>query len=73
MAAVVVVVMMMMMMMMMIRNRDNSVGIAMGYMLDGRDSTPGGGKKYYSSLLQLPDRLWGPPSFLASGYWGIFP
>jgi hypothetical protein len=25
------------------------------------------------SLLHCPNHLWGPPSFLSSGYWGSYP
>jgi hypothetical protein len=49
-------------------NRDSSVGIATGYGLDCRGSIPGRGKKFLSS--QLPGRLWGQPSVVASGYRG---
>jgi hypothetical protein len=41
----------------------SSVGIATGYGLDGRGSTPGGGEIF---------RTWDPPSLLYSGYW-VFP
>jgi hypothetical protein len=37
--------------------RDNSVGIATRYGLDGPESNPGGGE----ILRALPDRPWGPP------------
>jgi hypothetical protein len=36
-------------------------GIAAGYTLDGRDSIPGRGKRFFSTP-QRADRLWGPLS-----------
>jgi hypothetical protein len=39
------------------------VSVAMGYGLDCRGSIPGRGKRFFS-ILQCPDRLWGPPSLL---------
>jgi hypothetical protein len=53
------------------RSRDSSVGIAMGYGLDGPDSIPGNAKMFSSS--QRPDRLQGPPSLLSNGHRGLFP
>jgi hypothetical protein len=47
-----------------------SVGIALGYGLDG--SILGGGWEFFSSL-PLPERLWGPPSLISNGYEGFFP
>jgi hypothetical protein len=41
-----------------------------GYGLDGRDSIPGSAR-FFSSA-QRPDRLWGSPSLLSSGYRGLF-
>jgi hypothetical protein len=44
-----------------------------GYEMNGRDSIPGRGINF--SILQSsprPDRLWGPPSFLFSGYQRLF-
>jgi hypothetical protein len=52
------------------RSRDSSVGIATVYGMDRRGSIPGKGKRVFS-YTQLWDRLWGPPSLLYSGYWGI--
>jgi hypothetical protein len=51
--------------------RDNSVGIATGYRLDGPgiDSRWGGGGEIF---LTCPDRPWGPPSLLYNGY-RVFP
>jgi hypothetical protein len=43
-------------------SRDGSVGIAMGYRLDSRGSSP-----------QSPDRLCCPPIFLSNGYRELFP
>jgi hypothetical protein len=40
------------------------------YGLDGRDSIPGRDKRFVSTP-QRPDRLWGPPSLLSNGYWGL--
>ena len=44
------------------------VGIATGYGLDGPESNPGGGEIFCS----CPDRSYGPPSLLYSGY-RVFP
>jgi hypothetical protein len=44
-----------------------SVGIVMGYRLDGSR-----GKRFFSSP-QNPDKLWGPPSLLSNGYHWFFP
>ena len=44
--------------------RDSSVGLATGYGLDGPGSNPGGVEIFRTR----PDRPWGPPSFLYSGY-----
>jgi hypothetical protein len=41
----------------------SSVGIAIGYGLDGPGSNPVGGELFRTSL----DRPWGPPSLLYSG------
>jgi hypothetical protein len=48
------------------RRRRKGVGIATGYGLDDRVSTPGIGKRFFSSP-QRPGRLWGPPSILFNG------
>jgi hypothetical protein len=48
-------------------------GIATGYGLDDQGvgvRVPVGARILSSSC---PDRLWGPPSFLCNGYWGLFP
>jgi hypothetical protein len=53
-------------------SRERSVGIAMGYGLDGRRLILGRCKRFWSS--QRPDRSWGLPSLLSDGYRGaIFP
>jgi hypothetical protein len=56
------------------RSRDNAVGIATGYGLDGRGvgvRVPVGGR--FLSPPQRPDQLWSPPSLLSSGYRRLFP
>jgi hypothetical protein len=52
-------------------NRDNEVGILMGYRLDGRVSVPSRGKRFFS-IPQHADGLWGPPGLLSDGYRGLF-
>jgi hypothetical protein len=49
-------------------SQDDSVGIAIGYGLDGQGSIPSRARLFPSP--QLSDEVWGPPSFLSSGYWG---
>jgi hypothetical protein len=56
-----------------LESRDSSVGIALGYGLDDRDSRvrfPGGGWEFFSSPPLCPERLWGPPSLLSNEYRG---
>jgi hypothetical protein len=50
--------------------RDSSVGISTGSVLGGRGLTPGRGRRFFLSGPQYPDRLWGPPNLLSSGYLG---
>jgi hypothetical protein len=50
------------------RSWDSSV---LGRGMDGWGSIPDKDKRF--SLLQCPDRLWGPPTLLSSGYQGLFP
>jgi hypothetical protein len=47
------------------------VCIVMGYMLDSPGSIHDGARLFSSS--QPPDCLWGPPSLVSNGYWGLFP
>jgi hypothetical protein len=42
-------------------NRDGSLGITIGYALDGRSSISGRGKRF-DSIPQRQDRLWGHPA-----------
>jgi hypothetical protein len=49
---------------------DSSVGIAKGYVLDGRGSIPGRSKRFLSAP-QHPDQLWGLPSLQSNGYLGL--
>ena len=46
-------------------SRDNSVGIATRYGLNG----PGIHSRWSEIFRTCPDRLWGPPSLLYIGYW----
>jgi hypothetical protein len=48
-------------------SQKSSVGIATGYGLEGRDSIPGGRKRFFSTP-QCPDELWGSPNFLSNGW-----
>jgi hypothetical protein len=45
-------------------------GIALGYETCDRGSSLGRGWEFFS-LPSRPDRLWGPPSLLSSGYQGM--
>jgi hypothetical protein len=49
---------------------DSSIGIVPGYGLDDWGLIPGKGKIFLFSSLNW---LWGPPSLLPNGYWGLFP
>jgi hypothetical protein len=48
--------------------RDSSVDIETGYGLDGPGSNPGGSEIFCTS----PDRPWGPPNLMYTGY-RVFP
>jgi hypothetical protein len=55
-------------------SRDSSVGIATGYGLDDRGvgvRVPVGSRIFSSP--RRPHGVWGPPSLLSNGYWGLFP
>jgi len=45
----------------------------LGYGLDDRGSIPGSSNEGFFSSPLHPDQLWGLPSLLSSGYWGLFP
>jgi hypothetical protein len=54
-------------------SRDSVVGTATGYGLDDRGVTirvPVGSRIFSSP--NRPELLWGPPSHLSYGYWGLF-
>jgi hypothetical protein len=56
------------------RSRNSAVGIATGYGLDDRGvvvRVPAGSRIFSSP--RRPVRLWGSPSLLSNGYWGLFP
>jgi hypothetical protein len=50
---------------------DSSFAIETSYKLDGWGSISGRGKRF-CSVAQLPERCFGPPSLLSSGYRGFF-
>jgi hypothetical protein len=52
------------------RSRDSSVGITMGYGLDGRGSISGRAKRFPFTP-QHPDQFWSPPSLLPNEYRGL--
>jgi hypothetical protein len=55
-------------------SRDSAVGIATGYRLDDRGVglRVAVGSRIFSSL-RCPDRLWGSPNLVSSGYRRLFP
>jgi hypothetical protein len=55
-----------------IRGQSSSVGIATSYRMDARGSISDRGNRFFSTP-QHPDRLWGPPSLLFSGYRRFIP
>jgi hypothetical protein len=58
-----------------IKNRDSSVGIATRLRAGqsgSQGSIAGGGWEFFSSPPR-PERFWGSPSLLSSGYQGLFP
>jgi hypothetical protein len=56
------------------RSRNSSVSIVSDYGLDDRtiEARPLAEAKDFSCSRLIPDRLWGPPSLLSSGYRGFF-
>jgi hypothetical protein len=54
------------------RSQGSSFSIGSDYGLDGRGSIADRGRGFFFSSLH-PDNLWGPPSPLYNGYWGLFP
>jgi hypothetical protein len=50
----------------------NTLNVCLPDGLDGRDSIPGRGKRFFSTL-QRPDPLWGSPSLLPKGTGDSFP
>jgi hypothetical protein len=57
------------------KNRDSSVGIALGYGLDDRSSRVRfpAGVGNFSLHNRVQKRLWGPPGLLSNGYQEFFP
>jgi hypothetical protein len=54
------------------RSQDSSVSVVIGYGLDGVGFVSWQGQKTLCTP-QFPDRLWGSPKLISSGYWGLFP